>query len=57
VVVQLKAQEAQVPEQISSLSQWDPIALQKQIDDLKATNAGKSFMSFLTDFSHSRSYF
>ena len=57
MVVQLKAQAAQVPEQISCLSQWGPVALKKQIDDLRVANAGKSLMSFLANFSYSRSYF
>jgi hypothetical protein len=43
VAVQMKAQAAQVPKQISCLSQWDSAALQKQIDDLNATNTSKSF--------------
>jgi hypothetical protein len=57
VAIQLKAHAAQVPEQISSFSQWDPVALQKQIDDLNAANTGKPLMSFLANFSLSLIFF
>ena len=46
-----------MPEQISSLSQWDLVALQRQIDDLRAVNTGKLLMSFLANFSLSHLYF
>jgi hypothetical protein len=42
---------------ISSFSQGSPIVLHKKVDDLKVANAGKFLMSFLADFSYSRSYF
>jgi hypothetical protein len=57
VAVQLKTPAAQVPEQISSLSQWDPVALPKQMDDLKAANAIKSFTLSLANSSLARSNF
>jgi septal ring factor EnvC (AmiA/AmiB activator) len=40
VVVELRDQAIQVPGQLSTLSQSDAAVLQKQIDDLKAQNAG-----------------
>jgi hypothetical protein len=39
VSAQLKSCGAPVPNQVSSLMQWNPL-LQKQIDDLKASNIG-----------------
>jgi hypothetical protein len=45
-----------VPEHISSLSQWDPTTLQKQIDDMKAANAGKFFILSHVNSSLARSY-
>jgi hypothetical protein len=41
VATQLEAHGAPVAEQISPLSQWNPLSLQKQIDDLKSANAGE----------------
>jgi hypothetical protein len=40
VSAQLRSCGAPVPEQIYSLSQWNHLLLQRQIDDLKALNAG-----------------
>jgi hypothetical protein len=40
VAAQVKPCGAPVPEKISSLSQWNPLSLQKQIDDLKSANGG-----------------
>jgi hypothetical protein len=36
----LRSCGAPVPEQISSLSQWNPLTLQKWIDDLESANDG-----------------
>jgi hypothetical protein len=41
VLAQLKSCGIPVLDQILSLSQWNPLLLQKQIDDLKASNAGQ----------------
>jgi hypothetical protein len=57
VAIQLKMQAAQVLEQISALSRRDPVALQKQIDDLRAANTSKSFILFLAHSFVARSYF
>ena len=46
-----------MPEQISSLSQWDLVALQRQRDDLRVVNTDKLLMSFLANFSLSHLYF
>jgi hypothetical protein len=40
VSTQLRACGAPVPDQVLSLLQWNPLLLQKQIDDLKASNVG-----------------
>jgi hypothetical protein len=40
VSTQLRSCGATVPDQASSLMQWNPLLLQKQIDDLKASNIG-----------------
>jgi hypothetical protein len=37
---QLRSQGASIPEGALSLTQWNPLLLQKQISDLKMTNAG-----------------
>ena len=41
MAAQLEAHGVLVPEQISSLSWWNPLSLQKQIDDLKSANVGE----------------
>ena len=41
MATQLEAHGALVPEQISSLSRWNPLSLHKKIDDLKSANAGE----------------
>jgi hypothetical protein len=55
VAAELKEQEAQVPEQLSSLSRSDATALRKQLDDLKASqeaqNAGMVVIFSCLDFS------
>lgn len=45
MAAQLEAHGVPVPEQISSLSRWNPLSLQNQVDDLKSVNAGEVFAS------------
>jgi hypothetical protein len=40
ISAQLKSCGPPVPGQLSSLMQWNPLLLQRQIDDLKASNLG-----------------
>jgi hypothetical protein len=40
VSAQLRSCGTAVPDQASSLMQWNPVLLQKHIDDLKASNVG-----------------
>jgi hypothetical protein len=44
---QLKSHGAIVPEGALSLTKWNPLLLQKQIADLKASNAGWYLCFFL----------
>jgi hypothetical protein len=44
---QLKSHGAIVPEGALSLTQWNPLLLQKQIADLEASNAGWYLYFFL----------
>jgi hypothetical protein len=37
---QLRSQGASIPEGALSLTQWNPLLLQKHISDLKMSNAG-----------------
>jgi hypothetical protein len=43
---QLRSRGATIPEQAMSLMQWNSLLRQKQIDDLKASNAGLWSYSF-----------
>jgi hypothetical protein len=44
---QLRSQGASIPEGALFLPQWNPLLLQKQISDLKMTNAGQCLCFFL----------
>jgi hypothetical protein len=44
---QLKSHGATIPEGALSLTQWNPLLLQKQIADLKVSNAGWYLCFFL----------
>jgi hypothetical protein len=46
---QLRSHGVVVPEGVLSLTQWNPLLLQRQIADLKASNAGWYFASFLAN--------
>jgi hypothetical protein len=37
----LRSCSAPVPKQISSLSQWNPLTLQRRVDDLESANDGE----------------
>lgn len=44
MAAQLEVHGIPVPKKISFLSWWNPLSLQKQVDDLKSTNAGEFFL-------------